>query len=347
MTEQNSVNRFQSFDPLQSFNPRGENAYFSASFSPDGQLIATGDNKCNIKLWELDGTLIKTLSGHKGAVYDTRFSPDGQILASGGADNTIKLWRRDGTLIKTLGTPSNEDDDEYEKSVTLIRFSPDEQIFASGNMDNTIKLWSRDGTLIKTLGEPPADHRFNPINSLSFSPDGQTFVSCDREGTINVWSRDGILIKTLHRNNMMSGGSLVSVQFSPDGQTIAAGTMYGTIKLWQPDGTLIRTLGEPRKRFLGFLNFSPYGRARVSTLSFSPDGNPLSSTQGYVLAVGFCKSEGFTQSDLIELWEPSGKLIEQLEINGIYTTNDMSFSPDGNTIALSTWGGTGIIKLRD
>lgn len=150
MTEQNSLNRFQSFDPLQGFNPRGKKAYFRASFSPDGQLIATGDNECSIKLWKLDGTLIKTLTGHTGAVYDTSFSPDGQILASGGADDTIKLWRRDGTLIKTLGTPS---DDEYENSVTIIRFSPDGQILASGSVNNTIKLWSLDGALIKTLGE--------------------------------------------------------------------------------------------------------------------------------------------------------------------------------------------------
>jgi WD40 repeat protein len=343
MTEQNSLNRFQSFDPLQGFNSYsrktyGKNAYFSASFSPDGQLIATGDNKRSIKLWQPDGTLIKSLTGHIGAVYHTSFSPDGQILASGSADNTIKLWQRDGTLIKTLGTPS---DDEYDGgSVTGIRFSPDGQILASGYADNTINLWQQDGTLIKTLGEPPADHQFNPINSLSFSPDGQTFISCDREGTINLWSRDGTLIKPLIENGkyVVSGSSLRGATFSPDGQTIAAGTMYGTINLWQLDGTLIRTLGEPRKVLPESLNFSPYGRARVATLSFSPDGNTV--------AVGFSKDEGFAQSDLIELWETSGKLVEQVEISGIYTTNDISFSPDGNTIALSTWGGTGIIKLR-
>jgi WD40 repeat protein len=343
MTEQNSLNRFQRFDPL------GKNVYFSANFSPDGQFIATGD-KCRIKLWKPDGTLIKRWIGHTGAVYSVHFSPDGQILASGGADDTIKLWQRDGTLIKTLGTPNYEyGSHEYADAVTAIRFSPDGQIFASGNVNHTVKLWSRDGTLIKTLNEPPVYDQFNPINSLSFSPDGQTFVSCDRDGTIKLWSRDGTLIKTLIENSKDNevGSSLRGVEFSPDGQLIAAGTMYGTINLWQLDGTLIRTLGEPRKVHPITLHFSPYGRARVATLSFSSYGSPLSPTQGYVLAVGFSKSEGFTQSDLLEFWEPSGTLVKQLEIADIDTTHEISFSPDGNTISLCTNGGTGIIQLRE
>jgi WD40 repeat protein len=338
MTKQNSIDRFQSFDPPRRFKPHAENVYSSPSFSPDGQLIATG-HKCNIKLWQPDGTLIETLTGHTDDVYDTSFSPDGEILASGGADDTIKLWRRDGTLIKTLGTPYN---DRYERAVTCIRFSPDGEIFVAGNVDSTMKLWSRDGTSIEVFGQPEADYSFNPINSLSFNPDGQTFISGDRSGTIELWQRDGTLIATAIDNskNGEVGAGLVGATFSPDGQTMAAGTMYGTIELWQLDGTPIRTLGEPRKVLPGPLHhFSPHGRARISALSFSPDGN--------LLAVGFSKSEGFTQSNRIELWEPSGNLIETFEIPGIDSTTGISFSPDGKTIALSTMGGFGTIELQE
>ncbi|MGH2414534.1 MAG: WD40 repeat domain-containing protein [Microcystaceae cyanobacterium] len=38
------------------------------SFSPDGQLIASGGLDCQIKLWQLDGTLRSTLSEHTEAV---------------------------------------------------------------------------------------------------------------------------------------------------------------------------------------------------------------------------------------------------------------------------------------
>ncbi|MCX7777629.1 MAG: protein kinase, partial [Armatimonadetes bacterium] len=75
----------------------------SVSFSPDGQILASGSYR-EIKLWRVsDGSLIRTLTGHTDWVNSVSFSPDGQILASGSDDKTIKLWRvSDGSLIRTL-----------------------------------------------------------------------------------------------------------------------------------------------------------------------------------------------------------------------------------------------------
>lgn len=60
----------------------------------------------------------------------------------------------------------------------------------------------------------------------------------------------------------------------------------------------------------------------MSNLSFSPDGNTI--------------TVGFTQSDRLELWELSGKLVKQLQIVGCYTTNNISFSPDGHMLVSSS-----------
>ena len=51
---------------------------------------ASGDN--TIKLWNTDGTLITTLQGHKGAVWDVEFTQIGKTLVSGSEDNTLMLW---------------------------------------------------------------------------------------------------------------------------------------------------------------------------------------------------------------------------------------------------------------
>jgi len=38
--------------------------------------------------------LIRTLSGHSGAVTSVVFSPDGRTLISGSKDKTIKVWQQ-------------------------------------------------------------------------------------------------------------------------------------------------------------------------------------------------------------------------------------------------------------
>ncbi len=44
-------------------------------------------------LWHSDGTPAKSLTGHRGKIWDVEFSPDGQFLASVSADKTLKLSR--------------------------------------------------------------------------------------------------------------------------------------------------------------------------------------------------------------------------------------------------------------
>ena len=65
---------------------------YAVSYSPDGQLIASGHYYA-IKIWNADSYReMYTLRGHTNSVKTVTFSPDGKFLVSGSSDSTIRIW---------------------------------------------------------------------------------------------------------------------------------------------------------------------------------------------------------------------------------------------------------------
>ncbi|TVP62359.1 MAG: hypothetical protein EA343_11130 [Nodularia sp. (in: Bacteria)] len=299
----------------------------SVSFSPDGQILASGYADNSILLWKSDGSLLATLTDHKDSVNSVSFSPDGQILASASSDNTIKLWSRDGKLLTTLTG--------HIHGVNSVNFSPDGEILATGSNDNSIIIWSRGGKLLANfIGHSRS------INSVSFSPEGDTIASASDDGTVKLWSLDGRLLSTLPA----SIREVLDVSFSPDGQTIASASADHRIKLWSRDGNLLRTL-EGHSADVWQVKFSADGKIIASVSAdktiklWTRAGNLLGTLQGHsheVNSLSFSPDSdrlaSASDDNTIRLWKLD-RTLPKTFYGHKGSVNDVSFIPDGSNIA--------------
>ena len=138
---------------------------WSVSFCPNSQILATTNSNGVVKLWHLDGTLLKTVTDHA----QTRdgwvgFSPDGQFLASTGEDATINIWDLNGRLAsKCTG---------HKGHISDVSFSRDSQLIASAGYDGTVKVWRIDGQLLTEI----VGHQ-DSVMAVSLHPNGQILAS--------------------------------------------------------------------------------------------------------------------------------------------------------------------------
>ncbi|MAF10652.1 hypothetical protein CMK11_09385 [Candidatus Poribacteria bacterium] len=230
----------------------------AVSYSPDGSLIAVGENS-GIWLRDAhDSHAVARSHGATGLVRALTFTPGGRLL-SAGADGVVRLWdvpsmqeRRqfvglqdqahavvatpDGTTVAAAGLSDAEGICMWDVATgTVLRrlsgaaplsMSPDGRcLAASGVLPNTISLYDpSSGSAVGTL-----DGLASRAFSLAFSPGGRLLASGEGSGQVRVWdveARQQIGLLSEHR------APVQAVAFAPDGSSMACGDRLGELVVW-------------------------------------------------------------------------------------------------------------------
>jgi WD40 repeat protein len=307
-------------------------AELSVALSPDGGLLATGDQDGVIRLWNLpDGRVPRILTGHHAGVNGVSFSPDGRTLASAGEDRTVRLW--DVATGRARITLSG-----HHEQVRTVKFSPDGRMAASVSTDGHTRLWDvADGRLLAII---PSSSDYPA--SIAFSPDGRTLAVAGEDGSVRL--RD---LTTRRPPVTLTGhtGRILAVVFSPDGRMLASAGEDYTVRLWKPSGGPPHAILTGHTSGVRAVEFSPNGRilatgsndhtARLwDTTTWKPLATLTGHTDDVHLLVFSPNGEALATNGndrAVRLWNvPDGQPRATLPGR---TVNGLVFSSDGQVLA--------------
>ncbi|KAF4586596.1 hypothetical protein EYR40_010608 [Pleurotus pulmonarius] len=169
-----------------------------ASFSPTGNLLATGSGDTHARLWDLlTETPSHTLIGHKGWVLCVEWEAMERKLATGGHDGHVRLWD------PKTGKPIGDALKGHSKWVTSLAWEPihlnaSAPRLASSSKDGTVRVWNTATRRLEyTLGGHTAS-----VNVVRWGGGGLggkgILYTASSDRTVRVWdASQGKLLYTL------------------------------------------------------------------------------------------------------------------------------------------------------
>jgi WD40 repeat protein len=290
---------------------------FTLDCYPDyGDVVITPDStrrlvcaettmdRLDIEVWDLStGACATSLSNVNGIADSLAFSPDGTVVTFADSDGTVYLW---DTTTDTSQAFSGHSD-----AVRVLAISPDARLLASGCDDKTIKIWD------PTIKAPPdfdAGANNGPRHWL-LSPNGLWVASMAEPGSIRIWSSvtSEYAFDLREPPPIWDKGLGVSPKFSPCDRWLACQVKDGSkdgIKVW--DTTTWRIQDKLKLQRL----------TKWEIPSFSISSNNLA----------------FALGENVDIWDlHTGKLRSTLSSSLWGFVSDMSFSPNGLWLAVTTY----------
>ncbi len=187
----------------------------SLAISPDGKLLAAGDQSGRLIVWNMQNLQpVYSIAAHEGRLLQLAFSPNSQQLATSSYSGEVRLWKAsDGEKIKSLAASKFE--------ITRLVFISDQLLACSGD---DVTLWNVDSgqqSAVLTTG-------YAPGRALALSANQQLLVFGDKDGGLKIWD--------IAANGIAAGASLYSsaaeISFSSDNLSVAVYSPDRTLRIW-------------------------------------------------------------------------------------------------------------------
>jgi WD40 repeat protein len=240
------------------------------ALSPDGRLLAVGDARGNIAIWNLpEGTPYATLSASDHRIQCLAFGREPRLhyslkpdapswqLAVGDAGGDVTMFDLRSKRIRNIGRGSNYD-------IKAMEFNSDGTVLASTGRAS-VRLWD------VATGRLLLDAEAGNVNlAVAFSPDGRSLAV----GHMQAFSKkDGVSVFDLRSGRGMRSlfglaTKIQNVTFSRDGRYIAAQTQDWQVAIWdsasghcrdgiRPRVSSVRVFGSRACHALGSRDRSP------------------------------------------------------------------------------------------
>lgn len=208
----------------------------SLSWSPSGQLIASGSRDCAVFIHDVRVREhhVTTLAGHTQEVCGLAWSPEGTVLASGGNDNLLCLWDP-SSAVRTAAPRAVLS--QHRAAVKAISWCPWQRSLLAtggGTADQTIKTWNAASDTMLSSTDTGSQvcallwnsHERELLSSHGFS-----------KNELVLWS-----YPTMTKKRELTGHTarVLHLAGGPDGSTVCSAGADETLRFW-------RVFGESKK----------------------------------------------------------------------------------------------------